>query len=118
MIDVTASEGWLAVTLRVMTIVQMCIQGRWASESSLLILPYLSEQHVDQLNKALSQSRALVGSGLREVVSLAELMLAVEVDSGFVMKTLSQSVSRQDLRKVSSLSLSLSHTHTHTHTHS
>ena len=110
MIDVAASEGWLAATLRIMTLVQMCIQGRWSSDSSLLSLPHVEERHVDQLNEALSQSRVLVGKGLKEILTLAELQLAAEVDEGFVTKALGRSLPRQDLRKVEltySLSLSL-----------
>ena len=100
MIDVAASEGWLAATLRIMTLVQMCIQGRWSSDSSLLTLPHVEERHVDQLNEALSQSRVLVGKGLKEILTLAELQLAAEVDDGFVTKALGRSLSRQDLKKV------------------
>ena len=109
MIDVAASEGWLAATLRIMTLVQMCIQGRWSSDSSLLTLPHVEERHVDQLNEALSQSRVLVGKGLKEILTLAELQLAAEVDEGFVTRALGRSLPRQDLRKVElTCSLSLS----------
>lgn len=107
MIDVAASEGWLAVTLRITSLVQMCIQGRWVSDSSLLTLPHIEERHIHQLNEALSQSRALVGKGLNEIVTLAELQLAVEVDDGFLTKSLSHSMPRQDLKKVKIFSLSL-----------
>jgi activating signal cointegrator complex subunit 3 len=100
MIDVAASEGWLAATLRIMSLVQMSIQGRWSSDSSLLTLPHVEERHVDQLNEALSQSRVLVGKGLKEVLTLAELQLAAEVDEGFVTKALGRSLSRQDLKKL------------------
>ena len=55
---------------------------------------------MDQLNEALSQSRLLVGKGLKEITTLAELQLATDVDEGFVVKTLGRSLSRQDLKKV------------------
>ena len=110
MIDVAASEGWLAVTLSIMALVQMCIQGRWVSDNSLLTLPILAEEHIDRLNEACSQSRILVGKGLSEVVCLAELVLATEADEGFVEKALGRSVSRQDLRKVHTCMYNMVHT--------
>ena len=100
MIDVAASEGWLAVTLRIMTLVQMCIQGRWASDSSLLTLPYMGEGHTDKLNSSLSQSRVLQVHGLHEITCLAELVLATEVEPSFVEKALVRDLARQDLKKV------------------
>ena len=36
MIDVSAENGWLSTTLRIMTVMQMVIQARWINESSLL----------------------------------------------------------------------------------
>ena len=110
MIDVAASEGWLAVTLSIMALVQMCIQGRWVSDNSLLTLPILAEEHIDRLNEACSQSRILVGKGLSEVMCLAELVLATEADEGFVEKALGRSVSRQDLRKVHTCMYNMVHT--------
>ena len=100
MIDVAASEGWLAVTLRIMTLVQMVIQGQWVSDSSLLTLPHIKEAHIDQLNDALLQSRLMVSKGLKEISSLAELQLACEIEQSFLTRTLNRSLSRQDLQKV------------------
>ena len=36
MIDVSAENGWLSTTLRIMTVMQMVIQARWINESPLL----------------------------------------------------------------------------------
>ena len=41
MIDVAAEAGWLATTVRIQTLLQMVVQGRWVSESSLLCLPHI-----------------------------------------------------------------------------
>merc|ERR1719308_602570 len=41
MIDVCAESGWLASTLRVLTMLQMIVQARWDTDSSILTLPHL-----------------------------------------------------------------------------
>ena len=41
MIDVAAESGWLGTTLRVVTLLQMCYQARWDTDSPLLTLPHL-----------------------------------------------------------------------------
>jgi len=41
MIDICAESGWLASTLRVLTMLQMIVQARWDTDSSLLTLPHL-----------------------------------------------------------------------------
>ena len=44
MVDVAGESGWLGTTLRVISLVQMCQQARWDSDSSLLTLPHLLPQ--------------------------------------------------------------------------
>ena len=44
MVDVAGESGWLGTTLRVVTLLQMCQQARWDSDSSLLTLPHLLPQ--------------------------------------------------------------------------
>ena len=41
MIDVCAENGWLASTLRIITLLQQVVQARWDTESSLLTLPHI-----------------------------------------------------------------------------
>ena len=41
MIDVCAESGWLASTLRVVSILQMCVQARWDTDPDLLTLPHV-----------------------------------------------------------------------------
>ena len=41
MIDVCAESGWLGSTLRVVSLLQMCVQARWDTDTSLLTLPHL-----------------------------------------------------------------------------
>jgi len=49
LIDICADEGWLLSTLRVMNLVQMCTQGQWISDPSLLTLPHLNHSHLSSL---------------------------------------------------------------------
>ena len=105
MIDVAASDGWLATTIRIMTLVQMCVQGQWVSDSSLLTLPYMGNNCIMKLNDALVQSRSLRGRGLSEITCLAEFLMAVEADKDFVGRTLGRAMPRQDLKQVGSHTL-------------
>lgn len=41
MIDVSADAGWLSTTLQILTLLQMIIQARWNSDSTLLTLPHM-----------------------------------------------------------------------------
>ena len=50
MIDLSANEGWLQTTLEAMSLVQMCVQGLWSFDSSLLTLPHVQESHIELLN--------------------------------------------------------------------
>jgi len=43
MVDVCAEAGWLDTTLHVMNLTQMVTQGRWFTDSTLSILPNMSE---------------------------------------------------------------------------
>lgn len=45
MLDVSAESGWLASTLRIVTLLQMVVQARWDTDHSLLVLPHL-EPHM------------------------------------------------------------------------
>ena len=43
MIDVCADNGWLATTLQCLGLLQMIVQGRWFSDSSLMTLPHVEK---------------------------------------------------------------------------
>jgi len=49
MIDVAAESGWLATTLKIQNLLQMVVQGRWITESSLLCLPHIEPYMVKLL---------------------------------------------------------------------
>jgi len=50
LIDVTAEFGFLGVTNKVMTLVQMVIQARWLTDSTLANLPGISPSLIHKLN--------------------------------------------------------------------
>lgn len=56
MVDICADEGWLCTTLRVMHVVQMCVQGRWLSDPSVLTLPHFTASRLSSLKQALEKS--------------------------------------------------------------
>ena len=101
LVDIAASEGWLATTLRVATLVQMCVQGTWSSQSSLLTLPHLQEDHIAKLNAALKQFPGAGACGVEEVYCLAELLAVCEcTDVSFVRFALDKILSGQQVSKL------------------
>lgn len=55
MIDVCAENGWLASTLRVITLLPMVVQARWETDNSFLVLPHI-ELHMVYLFSQLKVS--------------------------------------------------------------
>jgi hypothetical protein len=49
MVDVSADSGWLYTTLKITNLLQMVVQGRWLSGSSLLTLPFFTPEIADVL---------------------------------------------------------------------
>lgn len=96
--DIAANEGWLSTSLRLMHLVQMCVQGRWLSDSSLLTLPNLTIDHIEQLNKRLTRTARELG--LKRVTCLAELLMAVEHDGRFLQSSLGKALSSQQISQV------------------
>jgi len=44
MIDITAGNGWLTCTIRIIHLIQMVTQGRWLDDCTLLNLPHINER--------------------------------------------------------------------------
>ena len=63
MVDVAGESGWLGTTLRVISLLQMCQQARWDTDSSLLTLPHL-----------LAQSLYVFSSPAPPILSLPQLL--------------------------------------------
>merc|ERR1719341_1360105 len=76
MVDVVAESGWLAATLRMITMLQMVVQARWEQDSPLLTLPHLQAHQLYCLHQAgltgLPEVMARAGRGGYE--SLAKLL--------------------------------------------
>ena len=51
MIDVTSDAGWLHTALSTMNLMQMIMQGRMITDSSLLTLPHIERRHLRNLEK-------------------------------------------------------------------
>ena len=83
-----------------MTLVQMCVQGLWQHDSSLLALPFFEEEHIALLNKALKRGRGR-GSGVETVECLPELLAVCEKDSRFLHVSLQGSLQAQEIAQVS-----------------
>lgn len=95
--DISADEGWLTTTLQLMHLVQMCVQGRWVSDPSLLILPHLDHSHIEHLNKKLPKE-----GGVVELTSLPELMVLMEKRKEFLHSSLrdSRTLTTEQISKV------------------
>lgn len=78
MIDIAADEGWLATTLRIMHLVQMCVQGRWISDASIMTLPYCDMSHFPLLKNVLK--KLLRVSSLKDFSSLPEFLMLYQQD--------------------------------------
>ena len=78
MIDVAANEGWLTTVLRTSLLLQMVIQGRWGTDSTLLTLPHLDKSHLSAIMVGFVKWKKLYKNvPLESVTGLPELV-AVE----------------------------------------
>ena len=100
LVDISANEGWLGVALKVMHLIQMCVQGRWLSDSSLLTLPHFDDLVVAMLNSALVDGNRQLSwqSGVKEIASLPELLIVCEHNRRFLFAL--QTLSRENLSQV------------------
>ena len=99
LIDAAAIEGWLSTALRVMHLVQMCVQARWLSDSSLLSLPHLEQPLLPELGSALAHGPR-GGRGIEAVACLPELLAACERDGKFLANALRKFLSAQQITQV------------------
>eukprot|EP00026_Physarum_polycephalum_P000144 Phypoly_transcript_00144.p1 GENE.Phypoly_transcript_00144~~Phypoly_transcript_00144.p1 ORF type:complete len:2136 (-),score=361.95 Phypoly_transcript_00144:17-6424(-) len=82
MVDVSADSGWLYTTLKIMNLLQMVVQGRWLSSSSLLTLPFFTPEiadamyekfGIDSLPELLSLDQEQVAAVVRKYMKPDEL---------------------------------------------
>ncbi|XP_039603796.1 activating signal cointegrator 1 complex subunit 3 [Polypterus senegalus] len=79
MLDVAANEGWLVTVLRICNLIQMIVQGRWLSDSSLLLLPNIEQQHLYLFRKWNPEKRKNNSRGYQGPVEcLPELIAACD----------------------------------------
>ena len=105
MLDVAADEGWLVAALSIINLLQMVIQGRWLSDSTLLLLPHVQPYHIHCF-------RPLQDGGARRkhlpqlsapIETLPELMHAVNGRFDVINAFLDQEMSRDQITEVCQL---------------
>ena len=103
LVDISADEGWLSAALKVMQLIQMCVQGHWLSECSLLTLPHFEDSHIVQLNQSLTSSRRQLSwqCGVKEIATLPELIVVCKHDRNFLKFSLGGVLSADKLKQVS-----------------
>ena len=102
MVDIAADEGWLTTTLRVMHLVQMCVQGRWLSDASLLTLPHFKETHLSYIMYYFKESSLARRSDIRQVMTLPEFLILYQQDEKFINSVISKVLgSQQQTKQVS-----------------
>ncbi|ORX87093.1 Sec63-domain-containing protein [Basidiobolus meristosporus CBS 931.73] len=67
MVDIAATQGYLTTCLEVMAVMQSIKQGRWPTDHSLLMLPHLS---LDQINQITFKNRSIRCTG--EVLAMVD----------------------------------------------
>jgi activating signal cointegrator complex subunit 3 len=107
MIDVAANEGWLATTLHAAQLLQMVVQGSWASESSLLTLPHLLDDHIHLLSRAFARWNKTRKCGVAGVTCLPELLHVISRDDRFLDLALKQVLNSSQLKDVKGAILGL-----------
>ena len=101
MLDVAASDGWLATVLRLTQLMQMVIQARWATDPGLLTLPHLEKEHLREVDSAFRLWKKRAGvKGVQEVACLSELLAVVARDEGFLQMALGSSVDKGMVKEV------------------
>jgi activating signal cointegrator complex subunit 3 len=72
MVDVCAESGWLHTALHCISLLQMCIQGRWANESTISFLPgcHRAEPLAKLASKGISELPQLLALPPSEIAKL------------------------------------------------
>ncbi|XP_019851379.1 PREDICTED: activating signal cointegrator 1 complex subunit 3-like [Amphimedon queenslandica] len=107
MIDLSANEGWLQTTLKAMSLVQMCVQGLWSYDSSLLTLPHVQESHIELLNSNISKRSSARRCGIGQISSIAELLMIMEHDANFIHHSLAIELNNSQLKELGDVLRSL-----------
>ena len=107
MLDVAADEGWLVTVLSLVNLLQMVIQGRWLSDSTLLQLPHVQPYHIHCF-------RPIQDGGARRkhlptlkapIETLPELLHTVNGRFDVINAFLDQEMSREQITEVMNVSM-------------
>ena len=107
MLDVAADEGWLVTVLSLVNLLQMVIQGRWLSDSTLLQLPHVQPYHIHCF-------RPIQDGGARRkhlptltapIETLPELLHTVNGRYDVINAFLDQEMSREQITEVMKVSM-------------
>ena len=107
MLDVAADEGWLVTVLCLVNLLQMVIQGRWLSDSTLLQLPHVQPYHIHCF-------RPIQDGGARRkhlptltapIETLPELLHTVNGRYDVINAFLDQEMSREQITEVMNMSM-------------
>lgn len=99
MVDISADEGWLSTTLRVMHMVQMCVQGRWLSDPSVLILPHFTVARLNSLKQIVERSSVRRNYNIMDCSSLPELLVLYRHDANFMASAILKAVQSESQAK-------------------
>jgi activating signal cointegrator complex subunit 3 len=89
MLDVCAESGWLASTLRIVTLLQMVVQARWDTDPGLLMLPHLEPHMLPGLS-----------AGLGRVSCLPELLARVGDSYEALARPLRDELAEQQIEEI------------------
>ncbi|XP_013419499.1 activating signal cointegrator 1 complex subunit 3-like isoform X1 [Lingula anatina] len=96
MLDATADQGNLIPALHVINLVQMVVQGRWAHESSLLILPHIHSYNLHCIRYVGDKT----GKKRTAIESLPELMAYAEDRFELLLEMLEGEIERKEISQV------------------
>lgn len=99
MVDISADEGWLSTTLRVMHLVQMCVQGRWLSDASALILPHFTAARLNSLKQSVLRSSVARKCNIEDCSSLPEILVLYQQDVNFMQSAILKAVQTESQAK-------------------
>lgn len=71
MVDIQADKGWLTAVIRTITLLQMIVQARWVTDSTLLNLPAMTPQNIEYLwNRRIESLAELLPLSQKELIAL------------------------------------------------
>ena len=91
MLDVSADNGWLQTSLRVMHLVKMIVQGCWVKDDPLLQLPNVEPQHLPLFYNLPSEKKD---------ISFADIVLGYSGKTELLRKNLSSQFDESKIQQI------------------